>query len=98
MNVHYIPVHTQPYYQRLGFREGDFPQAEAYYRQAISLPRYPTMSEARQDGVVSVLRGLLALISVVDEREGKIGGEESSDATYKNRHYPRPWWQQAYPA
>ena len=60
VNVHYIPVHTQPYYQRLGFREGDFPQAEAYYRQAISLPLYPTMSEARQDGVVSVLRGLLA--------------------------------------
>jgi UDP-4-amino-4,6-dideoxy-N-acetyl-beta-L-altrosamine transaminase len=38
VNVHYIPVHTQPYYQALGFKQGDFPDAEAYYAECISLP------------------------------------------------------------
>ncbi|EKF17398.1 UDP-4-amino-4,6-dideoxy-N-acetyl-beta-L-altrosamine transaminase [Nitratireductor pacificus] len=55
VNLHYIPVHTQPYYQRLGFKPGDFPQAEAYYAEAISLPMYPTMSEEQQDRVVDAL-------------------------------------------
>jgi UDP-4-amino-4,6-dideoxy-N-acetyl-beta-L-altrosamine transaminase len=59
-NVHYIPVHTQPYYQQLGFAPGDFPVAEAYYAEAISLPMYPTMSEADQDRVVAALREALA--------------------------------------
>jgi UDP-4-amino-4,6-dideoxy-N-acetyl-beta-L-altrosamine transaminase len=55
VNLHYIPVHTQPYYQRMGFNAGDFPQAESYYGEAISLPLYPTMSEAQQDRVVAAL-------------------------------------------
>ena len=55
VNVHYIPVHTQPYYQQLGFAPGDFPASEAYYAEAISLPMYPTMSEAEQDQVVAAL-------------------------------------------
>ena len=38
VNLHYIPVHTQPYYQQMGFKPGDFPQAEKYYSEAISLP------------------------------------------------------------
>jgi dTDP-4-amino-4,6-dideoxygalactose transaminase len=59
VNVHYIPVHTQPYYRRMGFRPGDFPEAERYYREAISLPMYPTLTEADQDSVVSTLRGAL---------------------------------------
>jgi len=59
VNVHYIPIHTQPYYQRLGFRWGDFPQAEAYYRSCVSLPLYPTLSETEQDRVVDVLRSAL---------------------------------------
>ncbi|WP_374496646.1 UDP-4-amino-4,6-dideoxy-N-acetyl-beta-L-altrosamine transaminase [Vogesella indigofera] len=59
VNVHYIPVHTQPHYQRLGFEAGDFPVAEGYYAQAISLPLYPTLTEGLQDEVVSVLRELL---------------------------------------
>jgi dTDP-4-amino-4,6-dideoxygalactose transaminase len=46
VNVHYIPVHLQPYYQALGFRAGDFPAAEAYYRGAISLPLFPALTEA----------------------------------------------------
>jgi UDP-4-amino-4,6-dideoxy-N-acetyl-beta-L-altrosamine transaminase len=55
VNLHYIPVHTQPYYQRMGFQPGDFPEAQAYYREAISLPIYQTMSDAQQDQVVTAL-------------------------------------------
>jgi UDP-4-amino-4,6-dideoxy-N-acetyl-beta-L-altrosamine transaminase len=55
VQVHYIPVHLQPYYQALGFKPGDFPQAEAYYSGAISLPLYPGLSEAAQDQVVEAL-------------------------------------------
>ena len=52
VNLHYIPVHTQPYYQQLGFQLGDFPQAEPYYRQVISLPLYYRLTEADQDRVI----------------------------------------------
>ncbi len=55
VNLHYIPVHTQPYYQRMGFHAGDYPEAERYYAEAISLPMYPTMTEAQQDQVVAAL-------------------------------------------
>jgi UDP-4-amino-4,6-dideoxy-N-acetyl-beta-L-altrosamine transaminase len=49
VNLHYIPVHLQPYYQQLGFKAGDFPQAEIYYSQAISLPLYPDLSDTEHD-------------------------------------------------
>lgn len=55
VNLHYIPVHTQPYYRALGFTLGDFPEAERYYAEAISLPLYPTMTEAQQEEVVEAL-------------------------------------------
>ena len=56
-NVHYIPVHTQPYYrQRFGFAHGDFPAAEAYYARAISLPLYFSLREDEQDSVVATLK------------------------------------------
>lgn len=55
VNLHYIPVHTQPYYQNLGFKPGDFPEAECYYSEAISLPMYPAMSETQQDLVIAAL-------------------------------------------
>lgn len=55
VNVHYIPIHTQPHYRRLGFSAGQFPVAEAYYAQAISLPLFPALSEAQQDRVVDTL-------------------------------------------
>ncbi len=59
-NVHYIPVHTQPYYrQHFGFQNGDFPHAEAYYAAAISLPLYFSLSEAEQDTVVETLKQAL---------------------------------------
>jgi UDP-4-amino-4,6-dideoxy-N-acetyl-beta-L-altrosamine transaminase len=59
VNLHYIPVHTQPYYQRMGFKVGDFPLAESYYSEAISLPMFQTMSEEQQDTVIAALREAL---------------------------------------
>ena len=56
VNLHYIPVHTQPYYQQLGFQWGDFPEAEQYYGEAISLPLYYGLSEVDQDRVVASLK------------------------------------------
>ena len=55
VNLHYIPVHTQPYYQSMGFDAADFPEAMAYYAEAISLPMYPGLTEQDQDFVVSSL-------------------------------------------
>ncbi len=60
VQVHYIPVHLQPDYRRLGFAAGDFPEAEAYYRQAFSLPLYADLSDADQDFVVAALQQALA--------------------------------------
>lgn len=59
VNLHYIPVHTQPYYARMGFNIGDFPQAEAYYREAISLPMFQTMTLEQQDDVVRAVENSL---------------------------------------
>lgn len=56
VNLHYIPVHLQPYYQALGFAQGDFPEAEHYYAEAISLPIYPGLSDSEQDYVVQQVR------------------------------------------
>ena len=55
VNVHYIPVHTQPWYRDLGFRQGDFPVAERYYSRALTLPMYPGLTETLQDEVVAAL-------------------------------------------
>lgn len=59
VNVHYIPIHLQPYYRALGFRIGDFPNAEAYYNRAISLPMYPTLAKDQQKRVVDVIKEVL---------------------------------------
>jgi len=56
VNVHYIPVHTQPYYAGMGFKPGDFPEAMRYYEEAISLPMFPKLTEAEQDVVIGALR------------------------------------------
>lgn len=56
VNVHYIPIHLQPYYQALGFKAGDFPEAERYYAEAITLPLHVRLSEADQDRVTEVLK------------------------------------------
>lgn len=59
VNLHYIPVHTQPYYQDLGFTWGDFPESENYYREAISLPLYYDLSEDEQDFVIQTIGAIL---------------------------------------
>jgi UDP-4-amino-4,6-dideoxy-N-acetyl-beta-L-altrosamine transaminase len=59
VNLHYIPVHTQPYYQKLGFNTGDFPQAEKYYTETISLPMFPDLSHDEQGKVVKTLEAKL---------------------------------------
>jgi UDP-4-amino-4,6-dideoxy-N-acetyl-beta-L-altrosamine transaminase len=60
VNLHYIPVYRQPYYARRGFEPDDFPQAERYYSDAISLPMYVTLTDGQQREVVSRLGALLA--------------------------------------
>jgi len=59
VNVHYIPVHTQPYYRMLGFRTGDFLEAEQHHREAVSLPMFPSLSDESQSEVVAKLSGIL---------------------------------------
>ncbi len=59
VNLHYIPVHMQPYYKSMGFKVGQFPQAEQYYKEAISIPMFPVMTAEQQEKVVAVLRELL---------------------------------------
>ena len=59
VNVHYIPVHLQPYYRELGFCPGDFPAAEAYYSEALTLPLHAGMLDSEQDQVIAALREVL---------------------------------------
>lgn len=59
--VHYIPIHLQPYYRtRFGFKGGDFPVAEEYYRQALSIPLYPAMTDSDVAHVIESVRAILA--------------------------------------
>ena len=59
VNLHYIPVHLQPYYRDMGFGPGDFPAAEDYYARAISIPLYAGLTDAEQGRVVAALREAL---------------------------------------
>jgi UDP-4-amino-4,6-dideoxy-N-acetyl-beta-L-altrosamine transaminase len=59
VNLHYIPVHLQPYYQRLGFAAGSWPEAERYYAEAISLPMFAGLAEKQQEHVVATVRALV---------------------------------------
>jgi len=63
VNVHYIPIHMQPFYKKLGFKKGDFCEAETFYKQAISIPIYPDLSEEKQEFVVKTLTQLIDLNS-----------------------------------
>ena len=55
VNVHYMPIHLQPHYRRLGFKRGMFPAAESYYGRALTLPLYPSLTEHEQDYVIERL-------------------------------------------
>lgn len=61
VNLHYIPVHIQPYYQQMGFKHGDYPNAEHYYREAISIPMHVNLTDVELEYVVSCLREAMGL-------------------------------------
>ncbi|MEO9945585.1 UDP-4-amino-4,6-dideoxy-N-acetyl-beta-L-altrosamine transaminase [Paraglaciecola sp.] len=60
VNVHYIPIHLQPYYQNLGFKDGDFPNSELFYEHALTLPLYPTLTNTEQQSVIDALIQVLS--------------------------------------
>lgn len=60
VNVHYTPIHTQPYYREKGFSDGDFPVAESYYASALSIPLYFSLTEEDQDFVMASLKEMLS--------------------------------------
>lgn len=64
VNVHYIPIHTQPFYQDMGFKSGDFPEAEDYYAKALTLPLHPGMTLQEQVLVVDTLRQAISPPSI----------------------------------
>ncbi len=59
VNVHYIPIHLQPFYQKVGFKQGDFPVSEHFYQHALTLPLFPSLSHEEQLKVVDVLHEVL---------------------------------------
>jgi UDP-4-amino-4,6-dideoxy-N-acetyl-beta-L-altrosamine transaminase len=59
VNVHYIPIHLHPYYQRMGFKQGDFPIAENFYNNVLTLPLFPSLSDEQQTSVIDVLHEVL---------------------------------------
>ncbi len=59
VNLHYIPVHLQPYFKNMGFKKGDYPEAERYYSEAISLPMFQGLTDIQQDNVVKILESVL---------------------------------------
>lgn len=60
VNLHYIPVHRQPYYENLGFKKNNLPQAENLHREILSIPIYPSLKEAQQIDVIEILKKILA--------------------------------------
>jgi len=61
VNLHYIPIHTQPFYKKMGFIDNDFPEAMKYYAEAISLPLFPDLSEKDQDFIIDNLKEILLI-------------------------------------
>jgi dTDP-4-amino-4,6-dideoxygalactose transaminase len=71
--VHYIPVHLHPYYQAMGHKKGDYPIAEAYYGQCLSLPMYPTLTESEQQFVIDKISGFF------NAKRNEVGLEASAN-------------------
>ncbi|NJL17437.1 MAG: UDP-4-amino-4,6-dideoxy-N-acetyl-beta-L-altrosamine transaminase, partial [Nitrospira sp.] len=61
VNLHYIPVYRQPFYEQMGFGAGYCPEAERYYKETLSLPMFPSLSRQQQQRVVSALAEVLSL-------------------------------------
>jgi dTDP-4-amino-4,6-dideoxygalactose transaminase len=55
VHIHYIPIHLQPFYQNMGFKQGDFPVAEAYYQQSMTLPLHPNLTFEQQSYIIDKL-------------------------------------------
>ena len=60
VNVHYIPIHLQPYYEQFGFKHGDFPNSESYYKNTLSLPLFHLMSLEQQNITVRAITEVLS--------------------------------------
>tara|TARA_R110002167_G_scaffold341322_1_gene549550 strand:- start:14 stop:508 length:495 start_codon:yes stop_codon:yes gene_type:complete len=60
VNLHYIPVYRQPYFEKLGFKPGYCPESEEYFKSTISLPMYPAMNNEQQDRVIAVFRSIVS--------------------------------------
>ena len=61
VNVHYIPIHLQPYYENMGSYRGQIPESELYYNSVLSLPLYPDLTKASLEKVVAVLKDAIEL-------------------------------------
>ena len=59
VNLHYIPIYQQPYYQQFGYAITDYPESEKYYAEAISLPMYSQLTHSQQDAVVKLLQKVI---------------------------------------
>ncbi len=59
VNVHYIPIHLHPFYQQLGFKQGDFPLSEHFYQNALTLPLFPSLTDGEQTKVIEALYEVL---------------------------------------
>ena len=70
-NVHYMPVHLQPYYRSLGFSPGDFPESEAHGRQAVTLPMFPSLTGSQQQTVVAAIRQVVSGRPISKHRGGQ---------------------------
>jgi UDP-4-amino-4,6-dideoxy-N-acetyl-beta-L-altrosamine transaminase len=70
VNLHYIPVYRQPYYQKMGFSNADFPVAESYYSEAISLPMYPGLTEEQQMFIAENINKNIEIAKVDDQPKG----------------------------
>jgi UDP-4-amino-4,6-dideoxy-N-acetyl-beta-L-altrosamine transaminase/dTDP-4-dehydrorhamnose reductase len=70
VNLHYIPVYRQPFYEKMGFQVNDFPGAESYYEEAISLPMFPGLTSEQQDFVATIINNKTEAPAVDDKPQG----------------------------
>ena len=67
VQLHYYPIHLQPYYINLGFKKGDFPEAENYSSKALSLPTFPSLNYTEQTFVINTLNSLIRKYNKINE-------------------------------
>ena len=100
VQVHYIPVHTLPYYQQLGWQEGDFPVAENYYKHCLSLPMFPTLTDEEQQYVIDRSKGIFQLIKYMfmknTEQETFWNGHFGKEYTDRNKWNSDEEWDKFY--